>query len=35
MDQRPLSPQTLAAQGLGETAPVTGALAPEISLSTN
>jgi cystathionine gamma-synthase len=35
MDQRPLSPQTLAAQGLGETDPVTGALAPVISLSTN
>jgi cystathionine gamma-synthase len=35
MDQRPLSPQTLAAQGLGETDPATGALAPAISLSTN
>jgi cystathionine gamma-synthase len=35
MDQRPLSPQTLAAQGLGDTDPTTGALAPPISLSTN
>jgi cystathionine gamma-synthase len=35
MDQRPLSPQTLAAQGLGETDPVTGGLAPVLSLSTN
>jgi cystathionine gamma-synthase len=35
MDQRPLSPQTLAAQGLGETDPATGALAPVINLSTN
>ena len=35
MDQRPLSPQTLAAQGLGETDPATGGLAPAISLSTN
>ena len=35
MDQRALSPQTLAAQGLGETDAVTGALAPVISLSTN
>ena len=35
MDQPPLSPQTLAAQGLGETDPVTGALAPVINLSTN
>src|SRR5579864_8654266 len=35
MDQRSLSPQTLAAQGLGEADPVTGGLAPVISLSTN
>jgi len=35
MDKRPLSPQTLAAQGLGETDPVTGGLAPVLSLSTN
>ena len=35
MDQRSLSPQTLAAQGLGEADPATGALAPVISLSTN
>jgi L-amino acid ligase C-terminal domain 2 len=35
MDQRPLSPQTLAAQGLGETGAATGGLAPVISLSTN
>jgi hypothetical protein len=30
-----LSPQTLAAQALGETDPVTGALAPVITMSTN
>jgi len=35
MDQRSLSQQTLAAQGLGEADPATGALAPVISLSTN
>jgi cystathionine gamma-synthase len=35
MDQRSLSPQTLAAQGLGETDQATGALVPVISLSTN
>jgi cystathionine gamma-synthase len=35
MDQRSLSPQTLAAQGLSEADPATGALAPVISLSTN
>src|SRR5579864_8756173 len=35
MDQRSLSPQTLAAQGLGEADPATGALAPVISLSTS
>jgi cystathionine beta-lyase/cystathionine gamma-synthase len=35
MDQRSLSPQTLAAQGLGEADPATGALAPVITLSTN
>src|SRR5579864_734919 len=35
MDQRSLSPQTLAAQGLGEADPATGGLAPVISLSTN
>jgi hypothetical protein len=28
MDQRSLSPQTLAAQGLGEADPATGGLAP-------
>src|SRR6516162_4035383 len=35
MEDRPLSPETLAAQALGEADPVTGALAPVISLSTN
>jgi Fe-S cluster biogenesis protein NfuA len=35
MEHRSLSPQTLAAQALGETDPATGALAPVISLSTN
>src|SRR2546430_8659642 len=35
MDQRSLSPQTRAAQALGETDPATGALAPVITMSTN
>ncbi len=35
MEHRSLSPQTLAAQALGETDPVTGALAPVITLATN
>jgi cystathionine gamma-synthase len=35
MDQRPASAETLAAQGLGEADPVSGALAPVINLSTN
>jgi len=35
MEHRSLSPQTLAAQALGETDPVTGALAPVITMSTN
>jgi len=35
MEHRSLSPQTLAAQALGETDPVSGALAPVITLSTN
>src|SRR5215469_4719295 len=35
MEQRSLSPQTLASQALGETDPVSGALAPVINLSTN
>jgi len=35
MEHRSLSPQTLAAQGLGEADPATGAIAPAISLSTN
>ncbi|MGH3152100.1 MAG: trans-sulfuration enzyme family protein [Streptosporangiaceae bacterium] len=35
MEDRPMSPETLAAQGLGEADPVTGALAPVITLSTN
>ena len=35
MDQRPVSVETLAAQGLGEADPVSGALAPVINLSTN
>ena len=35
MEHRSLSPQTLAAQALGEADPATGALAPVISLSTN
>jgi len=30
-----MSPETLAAQGLGEADPVTGALAPVITLATN
>jgi len=35
MEQPSLSPQTLAAQGLGETDPASGGLAPVINLSTN
>jgi cystathionine gamma-synthase len=35
MEHRSLSPQTLAAQGLGEADPATGAIAPAINLSTN
>src|SRR5215472_2033943 len=35
MDQREMSPETLAAQGLGEADPVSGGLAPVINLSTN
>jgi cystathionine gamma-synthase len=35
MERRSLSPQTLAAQALGETDPATGALAPVITMSTN
>src|SRR5215510_14178336 len=35
MEHRSLSPQTLAAQALGETDPVSGALAPVITMSTN
>jgi cystathionine gamma-synthase len=36
MEQRPsLSPETLAAQALGEVDPVAGGLAPAINLSTN
>jgi len=33
--QRPVSPETLAAQALGEVDPASGALAPVINLSTN
>ena len=35
MEHRPMSPETLAAQGLGEADPVSGGLAPVINLSTN
>ena len=35
MDQQPVSPETLAAQGLGEADPISGGLAPVINLSTN
>src|SRR5689334_18289239 len=35
MDQRPASAETLAAQGLGEADPVSGAVAPLIVMSTN
>ena len=35
MDQQDVSPQPLAAQGLGEPDPVSGGLAPVINLSTN
>src|SRR6185437_10433254 len=35
MDDGPMSPETLAPQALGETEPVTGALAPVINLATN
>ncbi|HEX6452947.1 MAG TPA: PLP-dependent aspartate aminotransferase family protein [Trebonia sp.] len=35
MEHRPLSPQTLAAQALGETDQATGAIAPVLTMSTN
>jgi cystathionine gamma-synthase len=35
MEDRPMSPETLAAQALGESDAVTGALAPVITLATN
>jgi cystathionine gamma-synthase len=35
MEDRQVSPETLAAQGLGEADPVTGALAAVITLATN
>src|SRR5215469_2905555 len=35
MEDGPMHPETLAAQGLGEADPVTGALAPVITLATN
>ena len=35
MEHRSLSPQTLAAQALGEAYPATGAVAPVIAMSTN
>jgi cystathionine gamma-synthase len=35
MEDRSMSPETLAAQALGEADPVTGALAPVINLATN
>src|SRR5712691_4171863 len=35
MEDWPVSPETLAAQALGEADPVTGALAPVINLATN
>src|SRR5215469_4558673 len=35
MEDGPMSPETLAAQGLGEADPVTGALAPVMTLATN
>jgi cystathionine gamma-synthase len=35
MEDEPMSPETLAAQALGEADPVTGALAPVITLATN
>jgi cystathionine gamma-synthase len=35
MEDRPMSAETLAAQALGEADPVTGALAPVITLATN
>ncbi|MDQ2815740.1 MAG: PLP-dependent aspartate aminotransferase family protein [Actinomycetota bacterium] len=35
MEDRPVSAETLAAQALGEADPVTGALAPAITLATN
>jgi cystathionine gamma-synthase len=35
MEQRPVSPETLTVQALGEVDPVSGALAPVINLSTN
>jgi cystathionine gamma-synthase len=35
MERRSASPETLAAQGLGEPDPASGGLAPVINLSTN
>ena len=35
MEQRSVSPETQAAQGLGEADPASGGLAPVINLSTN
>jgi cystathionine gamma-synthase len=35
MERRSVSPETLAAQGLGEADPSSGGLAPVINLSTN
>jgi cystathionine gamma-synthase len=35
MKRQPVSPETLAAQGLGEEDPVSGGLVPVINLSTN
>src|SRR5580700_1916377 len=35
MERQPVSPETLAAQGLGEEDPVSGGLVPVINLSTN
>ena len=35
MDQQDVSPETLAAQGLGETDPVSGGLAPVIGIAPN
>jgi hypothetical protein len=35
MERQPVSPETLAARGLGEEDPVSGGLVPVINLSTN